>query len=53
LIYNTIVRSKINIAILQLREKGVLSELEKKWWEEEGDVCDEDTADTVILYTYS
>lgn len=32
-------RHKINIAILLLRERGALDELEKKWWHQVGDIC--------------
>ncbi|XP_067949729.1 glutamate receptor 2-like [Watersipora subatra] len=37
-------KNKINIAILQLREQGRLAEMEKKWWQQVGEVCEEESA---------
>ena len=37
--YYVYVRDKLNFAVLELREKGILAQWEKHWWIDKGE-CD-------------
>ena len=37
--YYIYVRDKLNFAVLELREKGILAQWEKHWWIDKGE-CD-------------
>jgi hypothetical protein len=46
-------RSKLNIAVLELREKGFLHKLEEKWWYSKGECGNADGSVKHALYRYN
>ena len=45
-------RKIINIALLELMEEGVISELRKKWWNKDSKQCDQITDLLASLITF-